>query len=1071
MGTITPGIGLISGIDTATLIEQLLAIESRGKFALQQRIGRLQSQQTALLDINARLLNFKGAAADFRTKRIFESATALSSNESVLKATAKAGATPGSFRFIVDRLVSSSQQLSRGFTNLDDSPLGLDSMTFELGGGRVAGTVDLASLNGGDGVRRGKIRVTDAAGASAVVDLSRAGELEEVINAINSADGINVTARIDGDRLAVDDTSGGGGSLTIENVSGYFTATDLGIAGSDGGSGRLTGTNINAISTATSLASLNDGNGVLIQSGLGNVDFKITDRAGNAHNITLGQYDNGGTIEAKVVTLGDVIDRINTIAGGAVTAAIAANGVSLELTDTTGGSGNFVVAGGGTNGEQTARDLGILNGGVASATIDGDRVVAGMGSVLLKNLNGGAGVFGSISPLLPQTPLASLLNGAGISTNGNSGLADLQVTDRAGATYDVELDGLSTVQDLIDAFNTATGGTVSIAISGDALKVTNSSNGLLSFSVKDINGSLAANDLGIDQEKTPLEGNSFTGSDTNPLVTPTISITNRLGVETVVGLGGGESLSDIVSIINASGAGVTASLNDAGNGLFITDTTGGSSNLIIDGDAAGMLGIATDPAGVAEATVRGSNLQHRYVAGSTRLSELNYGRGIGTGSFRITDATGNSAVVDIGSDAVTLQDIISEINSKGLDINARVNSNGDGLLIENTSSTGMLAIRVENVSGSAGRNLGIIGTAADSGSNNFIDGSYERTITFESDATLKDIITAINDADIPVTASVINTGSGTNPYRLSITSQVSGERGELSIDGHGFDLGLSTLQRGQDSRVFFGSDDPAQAVMIESSSNSLNGIVQGVNIDLTATSDTAVTVNVTRNTQAIVDGVKRLVTTFNDVVGRFNQYDSYNAETEERGVLLGNSTVARVRSQLYRGIQKSAIGVDGEFQRLSQIGIRVGAKGELKLDETAFRAALEEDFEAVSDLFVAYDREVVEEEISPGITTGGQTEKFNSLGLAEQLNQLLDRLTNPENGVMSAADDSFDSIIAQTNRRIEQFDVRLEGKRLLLERQFAAMEKALAQLQGQQGALTSLSNAALTASLSGVRRR
>ena len=50
--SITTGVGLISGIDTASLIDQLIALESRPKLFMQARIAALTSQQASLLDIN-----------------------------------------------------------------------------------------------------------------------------------------------------------------------------------------------------------------------------------------------------------------------------------------------------------------------------------------------------------------------------------------------------------------------------------------------------------------------------------------------------------------------------------------------------------------------------------------------------------------------------------------------------------------------------------------------------------------------------------------------------------------------------------------------------------------------------------------------------------------------------------------------------------------------------------------------------------------------------------------------------------------------------------------------------------
>ena len=79
MGTISAGIGLISGIDSASLIEQLLAIERQPILRVQARIANVRQQQTALLDVNSRLLNFKNASAAFRRDNVFRATSATAS--------------------------------------------------------------------------------------------------------------------------------------------------------------------------------------------------------------------------------------------------------------------------------------------------------------------------------------------------------------------------------------------------------------------------------------------------------------------------------------------------------------------------------------------------------------------------------------------------------------------------------------------------------------------------------------------------------------------------------------------------------------------------------------------------------------------------------------------------------------------------------------------------------------------------------------------------------------------------------------------------------------------------------
>ena len=167
MSGITSSVGLISGIDTGGLIEQLLQIEARPRTLAQQRLVQLQTQQAAYLDINTRLSALRTASSTFRNDKVFSTSKATSSDDAVMTATASTSAQPGSYQFIVDRLVTTQQQLSKGFSDRDSSPFGATSFTFESDKGRLDSDIGLADLNGGAGVRRGKFNLTDSTGATA----------------------------------------------------------------------------------------------------------------------------------------------------------------------------------------------------------------------------------------------------------------------------------------------------------------------------------------------------------------------------------------------------------------------------------------------------------------------------------------------------------------------------------------------------------------------------------------------------------------------------------------------------------------------------------------------------------------------------------------------------------------------------------------------------------------------------------------------------------------------------------------------------------------------------------------
>src|SRR4029077_16622962 len=96
----------------------------------------------------------------------------------------------------------------------------------------------------------------------------------------------------------------------------------------------------------------------------------------------------------------------------------------------------------------------------------------------------------------PATQLSELNNGRGVASVTG---ADFQITRRDGTSFTVDLGTESTIQDVIDAINTADGGngiTASFATMGNGIVLTDTSVGAGSPSVTSQNFSTAAADLG-----------------------------------------------------------------------------------------------------------------------------------------------------------------------------------------------------------------------------------------------------------------------------------------------------------------------------------------------------------------------------------------------------------------------------------------------------------------------------------------------------------------------------------------------------------------------------------------------
>lgn len=1041
MGQITTGVGLVSGLDINSIVEQLIAIEARPKNLVEQRNEVLRSQQVAFQDINARLLALKGSADSVSGTTSFSGTTSSSSDESIVSVSSGVGATPGTYQFTVGRLVAAQQSITRGFQDANATAVAPNggTLTFDRGEARLDSETRLSTLNGGEGVSRGYIRITDRSGATSLVDLRAVVSVNDVIDRINTSTGTNVLAQVEGDRLTVTDVSGGTGDLLITNVGTTGTATALGIAGNatldaDGDDAVLSGANINTVGGGTLLSSLNDGKGIRTDGG----NDLVINYSGGTAAIDL----------SDLLTIDDVFDAIDVATNGVVTAQQNVDGTGLSLTDTGGSGAGFNVTSG--NGSNAVADLGFSNGQAdddADGTIGGERVIASINSKLLSDLFGGTGITGIIgdgrASTNRSTTLANLFQGTGLGTTGGPAV-DIELFDKNGNSLQINTDALGTLGDLLDTINNDAGTDLSASLTNDGeLLIQDTSGGTGDLWIRDLGASNAAANLGI---ALKADVTSATSVALDPAIVPAsdsqITFTDSLGNSALVALGDARSVRDILDGINNAGIGVSASLNDAGNGIVISDTAGGAGDLTIAdtvGTAASQLGIlGTFDEGVADT----GDLDYAYVTGGSRIDDL----GITRGRFSITDSQGTSFTVDITQgNELTIDDLITEINgaSPGGRVTAEVNESGNGInLIDN--GPGTVAITVEDQGSTTAAELGIAGTAAAAGAN--IEGTFEKVVTVDATDTLQTLANKINDADVGVSASVINDGSPGAPFRLSLSSEDAGTDGAFVFDDGGLGLNTITLSQAQDAVVFYGGNDPSKSIAVESKSNTLSSIIPGADISLLSVSDQPVTVTIALDDQSIVENAGSLVDSLNGVFDTLDRYDSYDADTEQRGLLLGDSTVAQIRSRLYNALIQPNNELTGQFTSLSQIGIRVGQGARVEFDQDKFTTALQTDRDAVEALLTFEQFEVDPD-------TGEDTDVVAAQGVGVEISKLLDRITDDIDGLVQSKLNTFDSQVLLNENRIEELDIRLEAKRQRLLAQFQAMESALAQLQDQSSSL------------------
>ncbi len=563
MGRIQSSIGLVTGVPIQDTVDKLMALAAKPRDLLADRIKALQAEQAAVTELTALLAAVQYVARNLGKEKLYLARSAASSDRAALEVKVTGNPAIGTHQFIPLRMVQNQQWLSGGVRGQQD-PVGAGTLRFRFGP-TVQQTLPLDILGGGQGLVRGRIRITDRSGASAEIDLSAAQSLSDVLEAINSADGIRVTAELNGDAIRLVDRTGQAASnLRVEEVGSGSTAASLGLDGIDTASTVADGRDIVRLYRDLSLDALNDGNGVAVHASL--PDIRYTLRDGTTGEIDLSPIVPGSSQVLREATLGEVLDRINAAAPDKLRVEIAPDGDRLVLTDLTTGSGTLRLEP--LWGSSALGDLG-LDSPAQDGTITGRRLLGGLPGVLLASLNGGRGL---------------------------GTLGRLQLTDRAGASAEVDLAGAETLAEVLQRINAA-----GIGISA---RVNRAGNGIELRDITGQSGPLVVASSDGTAEKLHLAVNApvdaVNSGDLHLQVVAHNTLLARynggagvarsgftlidsLGRRAYIDLSRSDvqTIGDVIRKIQQAALSVEAAINDTGDGLVLRDTGGGDGRLTV----------------------------------------------------------------------------------------------------------------------------------------------------------------------------------------------------------------------------------------------------------------------------------------------------------------------------------------------------------------------------------------------------------------------------------------------------------------------------------------------------------
>ncbi|PZP58710.1 MAG: flagellar hook protein FliD, partial [Azospira oryzae] len=238
-------------------------------------------------------------------------------------------------------------------------------------------------------------------------------------------------------------------------------------------------------------------------------------------------------------------------------------------------------------------------------------------------------------------------------------------------------------------------------------------------------------------------------------------------------------------------------------------------------------------------------------------------------------------------------------------------------------------------------------------------GAASKTVTIDAaHASLAGIRDAINEANIGVTASIVNDGSG---YRLVLASGTSGAAGSLRIAVSG-DAALANLlahdpagtQNLSERVTAKDARFTLDGIAITSASNTVTGALEGVTLTLTKTNaGTPATLTIAPDTASIRQGVESFVEAYNKLAKTLKDLGGYDPATGTAGVLQSDGITRLIESRLRSTLSAELVGLSGGYTALYSLGITSTTEGTLKVDTAKLEAAIQANPGGVAGLFAA----------------------------------------------------------------------------------------------------------------------
>jgi len=302
------------------------------------------------------------------------------------------------------------------------------------------------------------------------------------------------------------------------------------------------------------------------------------------------------------------------------------------------------------------------------------------------------------------------------------------------------------------------------------------------------------------------------------------------------------------------------------------------------------------------------------------------------------------------------------------------------------------------------------------------DGETKEIFIDDENSTLEKIAGVVNGSGTGLRASVVNDVTDPNaPYRLVLTTEGLGEGANIEfpdfyfIDGEE-ELFVETLQGAKNAKLRY------EGLDIETNTNEIRDLINGVTLNLKAISDPnrTATITIEQDIPKTSAKMKELVDHLNSVFTFIQQQNTLDDKSDTKKTLGGDYGIRVTEQRLRSALQENFLNFEGPVKTriLADLGIQFQKNGTLAFDQKKFENALAADFNGVAMLL------------------GGD----GQVGVIPKLAQAITSISSVGVGVLANKKASFQS-------QIEKFDKEIETKEKAAERRLVSLKDKLSKTQ------------------------